>query len=225
MPLPLAGALVGVVLFNIIRALVMRLVTFMVANAGRILLAFANLATIATFFQDFIAEWWDSTDTKEFVVGKFNEWIVAYCYSKTGMQLDATDPLSKASLSSALGGKLGFTLNDITSREQTMLDIGAELAQRVNQEVGTNIGNFWPLSGVREQLENEAYIAISAALAGGNSWLSTIKVDQIRSLLHQVDGVFVMRTTKFDRERMLARARQRKYASTHKRIGGTWVPK
>jgi hypothetical protein len=226
MPLPLAGALVAAVLFNIVRQIVSRLVVFLVSKAGAIITALASGASFVEIFSPgFLQEWWDSSGTKEFFIEKFNSWIVAYAKEKLDLDLDAADPLGKTSVNNAISAKLGITLHDITSREQTLTDLGAHLAQQVNLRLGTNFENFWPIENVQAQMENEVYVAVSSALSGATTFLSDSKVSTIRSLLRQTDGVFVMRTTKSDRAALLNRARQAKYRRTHKRMNGPWVPK
>jgi hypothetical protein len=182
--------------------------------------AFELRAEIARRIEEFLR----SDQVKAIITGHVNDIIVDYARQQLAIELDPADPLTKQSISHAIGARLGFTITDITDKEALMTDVSKELAKRINGVAGTNFTKFYPVDTIKQQLQNECFVAFEKTLNAQPSWLAEGIVQQIIQSVKAHDGVFVNRTTKKDRARYLARLRQKQYAMTHRRVS-EWVPR
>lgn len=213
-------------LMNIIRALVVRFTTNLFGSTvGGTLLSFVGLGFLLDKYNQYLNEWWNSEGTQAYVFGLVSPWVADWAMAKTGLVLDRDEPFSNASLSAAIGLRLGVTLRDITSRETTLSDLGVALAQRVNNTTGANFEAFYPVDDLPAIFGREVAISMQRSLSGGGSaWVPQIYVDQVVTAVRAFDGVIANYDAKKARINMLSRLRQRKYSLTHKRVG-MWVPR
>ena len=225
MPLPVViGGVLAIALVALLRAVIVGFLRFVIKKGLRNLIfaiATVNLDTIIAWLE----EWYEAESTKEFILSHVNGLIVSVAYEKIGIRLDDDDPLSKVSFSRGVSGLVGFEIVDVTDKDSVLNGAGRYMAQQINLQLHTQFDSLWPIADMKEQLGREAFVAMTNALQGAPSFVTAAQAGTIRSLLHQIDGVFVNRTAKTDRKAQLARAAQRKYSLTHRRVGGTWVPR
>ncbi|MCX7206995.1 MAG: hypothetical protein NT086_13645 [Proteobacteria bacterium] len=100
----------------------------------------------------------------EAIEGALASQIVEYALVHWGVILDRNNPLSKASINNAISQKVGFTLTDVFDKNALMHDVGAGLAQELNQRFGTHITTVWPVEVFQDQLENAVLDIILEAI-------------------------------------------------------------
>ncbi len=118
-----------------------------------------------------------------------------------------------------------MTLTNIFDRDALCADLGVYLAQRVNTATGMTLTTLWPPESIPNELGREATVALQNSMQSEPSWLPVHVRDSMITAVRTFDGVIQAHAAepdKITRQKMLNRLRQRKYALTHRRVGGVW---
>jgi hypothetical protein len=166
----------------------------------------------------------ESEDIKQFMLEQLLSFIVEAAAERTGLVLNPADPLSKESISGAIGNRIGITLTDVTSKDAVLEDVGKYMATQINQVMQTNLDGLWPLDALPAKLADEVAVAVEKSARGQSSWISPQHVASLRTTLINFDKQYPPQDDKAIRRRILHRIAQRKYAAKMHRPY-PWIPR
>jgi hypothetical protein len=169
MPLPLAlGAIAG-------------------SSAGTYIngaLAAVGLSAVYNRVKPYIDEILNSESFKSYLLSYVSGIICDEVFNRTGLILDANDPLTKASFTNAISAKIGIPITDLTNAEKIQEDLGDYLALTINSRAGTEFTQLRITSPaqLKEDLSIEFTNQFGKALAGAPSLLSVGDTSTIRAM-------------------------------------------
>ncbi len=194
-------------------------------------LALIGLSTVMDEIREQLNTFFLSDEFRALMTGGVESVVAQYIATRTGLILNENDPFSKASFNAAISQKMGITLNDISDRQQVMIDLGKAASELINLQTGMTLPALQlnNPTQLRSAFSDELALQAVNALAGqlsvlDDATLAVIKAAALADAYGQ-PAPTITPTKKQLQQRAASRAYyDREYAAGRRRAWGAKPP-